>query len=301
MARPAHDVFVARRAAGLGRVALSRLLTSVPDDTIARVERSIEALPDLARANELIALLPTLSYASQKALQALVADADRLNWRLILTGAAANYASTPDTAAVSVLGDLTLRARVAPGDWTPGAEQSLIGKWTTTGNQRSYEMTIKTTGRIGLRVSDDGIASPVDINSTAAPGFIDGAGRWVQAYIDIDNGALGNTATFATSIDGVTWTPLGSPVITAGALATIFNGTGPVEVGGVVAGTVRSFTGAVYRAEVRTGDAGPIVASFSPQDMLNRVTAVRTPATQTAPTGEVWTVNGAAWSWAEEF
>lgn len=212
-----------------------------------------------------------------------------------LPGTSGNYASTPDSAAVSITGDIDIRVRVAMDDWTPAAESGLLGKWTTAGNQRSYEMTIKTGGQIGLRSSVDGIASTIDTQSASAVGATDGSTKWVRITLDVDNGAAGKSATFYTSDDGSTWTQLGGTVTSAGT-TSIFDSTAPVEIGGIVGGTIRSLAGNVYYAEVRNGINGPVVAKFDPNTVPQQAT--RTPNAWVADTtGETWTVNGSAWNW----
>ena len=41
---------------------------------------------------------------------------------LVLSGLFGNYASTPDSAALSITGDIDIKCKVAMADWTPSEE-----------------------------------------------------------------------------------------------------------------------------------------------------------------------------------
>lgn len=201
-------------------------------------------------------------------------------------GATGDYFSTPDSAVTSITGDLDIRAQIASPDWTPaGSNQSIVGKWNSTGNQRGYLFQLlATSGLLRFLSSSAGTGNTVDVVSTVAPTISDGGKLWVRVTFDVDNDASGNTVTFYTSADGVTWEQLGDPVVTA-STTSIFDNTAPLEVGAHGAGA-SPFTGAVYRAQVYDGIDGNLVADFNP--------ALWSSGTLTAATGEVWTANGNA-------
>ena len=203
---------------------------------------------------------------------------------LFLPGTSGNTATTPDAASLDIVGDIDLRARIAADDWTPAAEDYVIAKYTTTGNQRSYALTIDTTGVLVFRWSNDGTAA-LSASSTAATGFTDGTTHWIRATLDVDNGAAGKTVTFYTSEDGVTWTQLGTAVTTGGT-TSIFAGTGVLEIGGRDAGTAELFAGKFFRGQVLSGIAGTSVAAPIASTSTNSV-GDATPLT--------WTVNGTAY------
>lgn len=206
---------------------------------------------------------------------------------LSLPGTSGSYASTPDNAALDIVSDIDLRAEVTLASWTPSSEQILVAKWTTTGNQRSYFLSIEETGKIVINWSDNGTNDffAVSTVSVTPPS----SGRIaVRVTLDVNNGAGGNTATFYTapSIAG-TYTQLGSPV-TQAFITSIFSSTAILEVGSFTAGTAFLTTGTIQAARVLNGIGGTEVANpnFSSQ------AAGTTSFTDAA--GRVWTVNGSA-------
>ena len=150
---------------------------------------------------------------------------------LNLPGTTGNYASAPDSAALDITTDLALVCKVSLTDWTPAAEMALIGKYVTTGNQRSYYLSVSaTTGKLGVYWASDGTAGTLtSIVSTVAPTVADGASLWVAATLDTDNGGGNSSATFWTSTDGVTWTQLGATA--TGVKQDIYSGTGILTIG----------------------------------------------------------------------
>jgi len=170
---------------------------------------------------------------------------------LVLPGVAGNYASTPDSNALDITGDITLVARVAMTDWTPSAAQVLNAKWTATSNQRSYRFDVNANGTMQLYTSADGAAN-VSGTSTVAPTVTDGASLWVAVSLNVNDGAGNRVYTFWTSTDGVTWTQLGSTVTTAGT-TSIFNSTAPLEFGSITTGTTSNLNGTVSVARIYSG------------------------------------------------
>jgi hypothetical protein len=206
-------------------------------------------------------------------------------------GSASNYASTPDSTANSIVGDLDLRAHVAMDDWTPATNnRTILSKWTESGNQRSYALAVQVTdGRLVFSWSADGTAV-LSAVSTASPTVVDGGKLWIRATIDVDNGAAGRDVKFWTSTDynpdtgEGTWNQLGSTVTTGG-VTSIFNGTAPLAVNGHNVGAAFNFPGKVYYAEVRNMIGGAIAAKMRPDDGLDGASS------WTSATGEIWTVN----------
>lgn len=180
----------------------------------------------------------------------IVALAERRSLRL--SGATNTYASTPDSVALSITGDIDLRAQVAMDDWTPAATQRIVTKETPT-TQRSYGMGISSAGNILLRWSTDGTTAQ-EFGSTVATGFADGSVNWVRATRVAATGIL----QFFTSPDGVTYTQLGTNV-NPGTTGNLFDSTAPLEIG-VRSATNEPFTGNILKVEVMNGIAGTIVA-----------------------------------------
>jgi len=95
-------------------------------------------------------------------------------------GASGDYFSTPDSAAVSVTGDIDIRAKVSMADWTPATESTIVCKWESTGNEYSFAFVVTTGGNLRLYLSDDG-SSNANVLSSVATGFSDGSTHWVKA------------------------------------------------------------------------------------------------------------------------
>lgn len=199
------------------------------------------------------------------------------------------FISTPDSAAVSIVGDLELEMEVALDDWTPPGNETLIAKWLDS-TDRSYRLDVQgTTGNLVLFWSNDGSALLL-ATSTAAVVVADGTKIWVKATLDVDNGAAGRDIQFFTSANGFDFVQLGATVTQAG-ITSIFDSTQPLE-----AGNVNPVFGNVYSFKVRNGIDGSIVASFDVRTVEGAISGTQTPST-TTQNGTVWTLNGSAWTW----
>lgn len=209
-----------------------------------------------------------------------------------LDGAAGTYVSTPDSAAASVTGDITLIAWVAPDDWTPGANEEIIAKYVSSGNQGAYALVLVTTGIFRFVTSSDGSnGTQVTSDSTVATGFADGSGHWVRASWD-DSGDVVNFYTsddpIGTPKDSIAWTQLGDPDV-AHASSGIYDSTAPVEIGSAITGTVNLFNGKIGPAYViaSTDPTATPAVTFNP----NKWTAG---VTWEDANDEVWTLQGNA-------
>lgn len=208
---------------------------------------------------------------------------------LALDGASGAYASTPDAASLDITGDLDLRVEAARSDgWDPPSRQSLVSKFVTGTNQRSYRLAITDAGRLQLVWSTTGLAGGVASASSTVAITAPSSGRLaVRATIDVDDGASGRIVRFYTAptIAGP-WTPLGDPV--TGVSTSIFAGTATLEVGSISAGTGERWTGSIVAVQVRNGIGGTAVA--------NPTFAGQTPGTSSFAdaAGNTWTVNGTA-------
>jgi phosphodiesterase/alkaline phosphatase D-like protein len=209
---------------------------------------------------------------------------------LVTDGTSGDYATTPDDASLDIIGDLDVRAEVTIDDWTAaapdGVRATLLGKWVTTGGQRSYFLGVENDGRLSLFWSTTGANSVLPMSTVSVP--ITSGKLAVRATLDADNGAAGNDVTFYTA-DAITgsWTQLGSVVTTAGA-TTIFSGTAEASLAAVDGGTGRPFAGTIHAAEIRNGIDGVVVTD--PFPALAPIDA----ASFTDTTGKTWTVQGTA-------
>jgi hypothetical protein len=197
-----------------------------------------------------------------------------------LTGSAtvADFASTPDSAGLSITGDLDLRADVSRINWSTGGR--FVVK-STSPSQISYILDSETTtGKLVLFWSADGTTA---LSATSTVAVAQKTGRQsVRATLDIDNGAAGRTITFytGTSVNGP-WTQLGDPVVQAG-VTGIFDSTAPVR-------TSNSGTSQVtYAVKILQGIGGTERANPDFTTQADGATSFVDAA------GNTWTVSGAA-------
>ncbi|MFE9764610.1 hypothetical protein ACFYPC_08785 [Streptomyces sp. NPDC005808] len=204
---------------------------------------------------------------------------------LSLTGVVADFASTPDAAVLDLTGDLDLRWE-GEADWYADGAQTLIGKWEATGGQKAYMLRLEDRALI-IHQSTDGTGGAF-FGRTLPPLPRRAA---LRATLDVDNGAGGKTARFywARSIAGP-WTEFADPVTLASTLPT-FASTAPLKVAPADLTAViprYPVAGRAYKAEVRNGIAGTVVANPD-------FTAQAVGATSFVDgAGRTWSMNGAA-------
>ncbi len=185
-----------------------------------------------------------------------------------MTGTGSATISTPDSAALSVTGDLDIRIEVDLEDWyesTTGIDGNpfateLCGKWVNTGNQGSWILALIGDAKPTLYWSNDGSAQLAVESANSVP--VPGNGRMaVRATLDVNNGSGGYTVTFyySDSISG-SWTQL-DQTVTTGGTTSIFDSTAPLQLGNVTAITFPSAFGKLFAFEMRNGIGGTVVAN----------------------------------------
>ncbi|MER7726385.1 hypothetical protein [Streptomyces sp. NPDC096323] len=201
---------------------------------------------------------------------------------LALDGTTAGAAATPDVAALDIVGDLDIRAEVT-ADWRAPGVQTLVGKWVSATNQRSYMLRLEN-GLLTLNWSPDGAS--IYFVSQLLPTLPLRAA--LRATLDVDNGAGGMTAVlyWAESLAGP-WTALGPPLVFAG-VVSVYAGTAPLEIAPVAATGWGPLHGRAHRAEVRSGIGGAVVAAPDFRALAPGTTSV------TDSAGRVWSVTGTA-------
>lgn len=216
------------------------------------------------------------------------------------------YATAPDSAALSITGDIDIQIKAQLADWTPSASQVLVNKWTTTTNQ-SYWLGVQTNGRLLLQWSSTG-ANTLSASSTASPTIANGETLWVRATMDVDNGASQRVVKFYTSSDGSTWTQLGTTVTTAGA-TSIFDSTAVLEMGAQGSGVNNALTGYLFRVTILDGydgagstvfdanfETATIGASSFTESSTNAATVTITSAAQPRTGGGGGSAGGVSWA-----
>jgi len=209
---------------------------------------------------------------------------------LELTGAVNSYASTPDAAALDITGDIDIAIDVTIEQWV-STQRGLVAKWDTASNNRSYLLSLESTGRLRLWWSTDGTNGTV-LSLTSNVAVPISTGRLaVRATLDVNNGSGGRTATFYTAPGGTSlagpWTQLGDPR-TATGTTSIFAGSSVLEVGSWNNGGSAKLTGQVHAARVRNGILGTIVANPFFQNQAAGTTNFVDSA------GRTWTVQSGA-------
>lgn len=180
---------------------------------------------------------------------------------LYFPGVANNSVRCTTIGDYNIVADLEVVCRVSLDDWTGAAEQFLGGKYNTTGAQRSWTLSVATSGRPRLYTSADGaVAVAKDANAT--PAFQDGKPYWLKVTFDADDGAGNNVTNFYYAADQTdeptSWTQIGTSVVVAG-VASIFVSTADMEIGTYSHGTTGPMTGKMYRFVARNGIGGPTV------------------------------------------
>lgn len=136
--------------------------------------------------------------------------------------------ATPDSAGLDILGDITIivRGRIA---WNASYVQTLVAKWNSTSNQRSYALSVNATGFPVLEWSADGTTVLSATSAVAVP-VANGTGVWIRASLDVVNGG-NRVIKFEFSDDGVDYTRYSVSTATTAGNTSIFSSTAEVTVG----------------------------------------------------------------------
>ncbi|MFC8156307.1 hypothetical protein ACFUO0_20030 [Streptomyces cinereoruber] len=205
---------------------------------------------------------------------------------LELDGTESGVASTPHHASLGITGDLDVRIEASIAWHNTMLNQALIGKWGAPG-QRSWCLRVYNR-RLGLLWTENGTA--VGFAEVRLPPMPYRAA--VRATLDADNGAGGCTFTFywARSLAGP-WTQIDDPITFGGGATSIFASTAPLTIAPTTAEGVPPrlpFVGNAYRAEVRNGIGGTVVAAPDFRARPVGTTAFSDSA------GRPWTLSGSA-------
>lgn len=214
---------------------------------------------------------------------------------LALPGGEGDAASTPDTAALDITGDIDIRVDATLANWclpdypstgeTTYPQTNLIGK--DDDSQRSWVLSTRRS-RPYLEWSSNGSFITNAALATADLPLTTSGRIAIRATLDVDNGASGNTVRFYTAPTMAgPWTQLGDPVTTSGT-TSIFSGSAPLRVGDAKWLDNSWPIGSVHSAEVRSGIGGTVVASPD-------FTAQAVGASSFADSaGRTWTITGQA-------
>ncbi|OPC81806.1 hypothetical protein B4N89_13450 [Embleya scabrispora] len=177
---------------------------------------------------------------------------------LDLPGTAGARASTPDTAALDITGDIDIRLDATLDNWFTGGTVELIAKWGS-GTDRAWRLLVQR-GYLYLAWFDSGGAF-LQPGTTTAIDLPPTDRLAVRATLDVNNGAGEYTATFyqAPTIAGP-WTMIGAPVTGTTGTTALVAGGAPLQIGDLTGFTFTPASGRVHAAQVRNGINGTIVA-----------------------------------------
>lgn len=188
-----------------------------------------------------------------------------------------NNLTVPNSTALQLTGSFELIMQLALDDWTPAAQQYLMGSYVLASNN-GYLLYVNTSGTFSLMIGNGTALS--FYTSTAANTFADGSTGWVKATLNTST----QVVQFYTSTNGSTWTQLGTNV---SATVTPAASTSPLYIGSSVSNAA-TMSGTVYKAQILNGIGGTTV--------LNVDTSVITSGAATnftALTGQTVTINRA--------
>ncbi len=176
---------------------------------------------------------------------------------LVLPGTANNYASAPDSAALSITSDMEIVVKAKMTDWTPAATSTLVSKFNLSAN-RSYTFYISTAGQLVFIRNQTGSASNITYTG-GIPAFTNGTTYWLKMTYDQTDGSVSRCRFYYAadqSSEPGSWTEIGSG-ITSADVTGIYDSTATLDIGAQVGGN--SLQGTIYRAIVRNGIGGATV------------------------------------------
>jgi len=207
--------------------------------------------------------------------QVQIATAPANAYDAVTIGAAPDGATTPDSVANSITGDIDIRILAVPAVSWSAANQALLAKDAGATNYAFVVFTF-LSGLLGLRFTQNGTTLVTLQSTVAVP--ISAVG------VRITRVAATGLCNFYYTIDRFNWVLLGAPNV-ASTPGAIFDSTMPLRIGGNNSGNF--FNGKIYEAEIRNGINGPVAVSFDASNY-------RGGTTLPGDTGEVWTLQGAA-------
>lgn len=225
---------------------------------------------------------------------------------------AGGFVTTPDKAGLTITSDLDLRVEFALDDKAPGSTSMLMSKGklggTVTDMEWFFYLLIPAdpnsdgtyTAGAWIEWSSSGtgaadVVSSVDIDPN---GIILNLfePKALRVTIDVNNGATGHDVHFYLAdtieqfVTGTGVTDIG--FLTNSGITSIFNGTGPVLIGNINFGPGAGpepystpMQGVIFKAEVRNGIAGPLIANTD-------FTKLNNDGVFTDDEGNVWTFAG---------
>lgn len=143
------------------------------------------------------------------------------------------YLTAPDSAGLSITGDLTISVWVKPGAGGVGSNRDIVAKWDASSNSRSYLLRLNSSNTISFFTSSAGTSGSTEslVGVTTVP-----AGNWAHVAVTFE----ASTSTYSIYINGVLDTSssltntaiddngsallIGAVTTTSGSLSAFYNG-----------------------------------------------------------------------------
>lgn len=186
---------------------------------------------------------------------------------LFLPGSTGNYPSTPDSAAVSVTGDIDLRIDLAMDDYNAGVTENFISKFNSGAGQGSYRI-MSLTGTFWIQISSNGTNNALSHGSSVKLNTVVSNGQRIKlrCTVDVDDGAGNSVTEWLYRFDDANpWLQLGVPKTVPGVIS-IFDGTEQVSIG--IRSGIEFLAGKVYTTQIYDGIDGTLEfdADFTAED-----------------------------------
>jgi len=168
---------------------------------------------------------------------------------LYLPGGGNHSLTVPDSATISLTGDMDLRFYGAATDWSRVGFSGALASKSSSSPNVGWVWYLNAAGTMVLTISSNGTAVTKSFVSTAAVPFGDGVAGWVRVTLDINDGSGNTVCKFWTSSDGSAWSQLGTTLTSAGVTASQFDTTSSLQI--ATQGTATGFKGYLYRFQMR--------------------------------------------------
>ena len=166
-------------------------------------------------------------------------------------GSAAVACSVTDSASTSPTEAMEVIAQVRPTVWADGADQAIVAKWTSSGNQRTFTYGINATGGLYAELSDTGgDTKRYDSLESMSDRVADDSDRWLRWTFN--NGVIGTNhiVGFFEGPDGVSWRQVGYAMEDETTFS-LFDSTSPTVLGNT-SDNDAPFTGRIYSVSLAT-------------------------------------------------
>lgn len=200
-----------------------------------------------------------------------------------LPGTSGNYLSHPDSAAVSVTGDITIQVECALDDWDT-ADQTLISKYGDS--SQSFLIRNNTSKTILILLRSGGVNQ--EFASSTGHSFSDGE----KGIFRITYNTSTTTAKVYTSSDGESFAQLGTD-ITSFTHTSIDDGTSLVGLGARgTAFTSSLANGSFYSAHIWDSDIGDTATSSAATPVMHwEASSMTQSGGADEESGSSWTIN----------